>query len=182
MANKIGRIVLGIVILAAVVVGVYFILPGQVKNPLTAMLQSNFDGDNYTPITDALKNATIPKNKGVTFDSAMMSRTEHPAWTIKKIEVDDAGNGTYDVYADGYKCTVSMENETNDTGMVTFTNAHVQLVFHVTKQGSEIKVGDKVVEAGKPVEPAEINVATATYKKDDKDSYYQAALNVLAGK
>ena len=180
MANKIGRIVLGIIIIAGILVGGYFLLPGQVKNPLTAMLQDMTDA-NYAVITGALKSATIPKNKGVTFENAMINKTEHPAWTIKKISVDDAGNGSYDVYADGYKCTVSMENETNDTGMVTFTNAHVQLVFHVTKQGSEIKIGDKVVEEGKSAAPSEVNVNETTYKSTDKSSYYQAALNVLAG-
>ncbi|HBZ02665.1 MAG TPA: hypothetical protein DEO83_02480 [Lachnospiraceae bacterium] len=180
MANKIGRIVLGIIIIVGILVGGYFLLPGQVKNPLTAKLQDMTDA-NYAVITGAVKNATIPKNKGVTFDSAMTNKTEHPAWTIKKISVDDAGNGSYDVYADGYKCTVSMENETNDTGMVTFTNAHVQLVFHITKQGSEIKIGDKVVEEGKAAAPSEVNVNETTYKSTDKSSYYQAALNVLAG-
>ena len=166
MANKIGRIVLGIIIIVGILVGGYFLLPGQVKNPLTAKLQDMTDA-NYAVITGAVKNATIPKNKGVTFDSAMTNKTEHPAWTIKKISVDDAGNGSYDVYADGYKCT--------------FTNAHVQLVFHITKQGSEIKIGDKVVEEGKAAAPSEVNVNETTYKSTDKSSYYQAALNVLAG-
>ena len=179
MGNKIGRIVLGIIIIAGILVGGYYLLPGQVKNPITEKLQDMTD-DNYAVVTGAVKAATIPKNKGVTFESAMLKKTEHPAWTIKKISVDDAGNGSYDVYADGYKCTVSMENETNDTGMVTFTNAHVQLVFHVTKQGNEIKISDKVPEAGKTAAPAEVHVNETVYKSTDKSSYYQAALNVLA--
>ncbi len=178
MANKIGRIVLGIVIVCAIIVGVYFVLPGSVKNPLTAWIQNETDS-NYAPIVDALKGATIPKNKGVTFDSKV-SIMDGNAWTIKKIDVDDAGNGTYDVYADGYKVTVSMENETNDTGMVTFTNAHVRLTFHITKKGSEITIGDKEVVAGKAATPAELSVNETTYHSTDKDTYYQAALNCIA--
>ncbi|MBO4862802.1 MAG: hypothetical protein J5517_00400 [Eubacterium sp.] len=179
MANKIGRIILGIIILAAAFTGIYFILPGSIKNPLTAKFQEMTD-DNYSIIVDQMKQATIPKHKGVTYENAFINKTEHPAWTIKKISVDEAGNGAYDVYVDGYKCTVSMENETNDTGMMTFTNAHVQLIFHIKKQGNEIKIGDKVVEAGKNAIPDVINVAEATYNKGDKTSYFQGTLDVLA--
>ena len=179
MANKIGRIVLGIVILCAIAVGVYYILPGSIKNPLTATIQEMTD-DNYSIIVDQVKGSTIPKNKTVTYENAFINKTEHPAWTIKKISVDDAGNGAYDVYADGYKCTVSMENETNDTGMVTQTNAHVRLVFHINKQGNEIKIGDKIVMADKTCTPSEIHVNETVYMSTDKTSYFQGTLDVLA--
>ena len=179
MANKIGRIVLGIVILCAIAVGVYYILPGSIKNPLTASLQ-NMTDDNYAIIVDQVKATTIPKNKGVTYENAFINKTEHPAWTIKKISVDDAGNGAYDVYVDGYKCTVSMENETNDTGMVTQTNAHVQFIFRITKQGNELKIGDKIIEAGKTCTPSEVHVNETVYKSTDNTSYFQGTLDVLA--
>ncbi len=177
MANKIGRILIGIIVLAAIAVGIYYILPGNIKNPLTATLQSNTN-DNYAPIVDALKGATIPKNKGITYDSKI-SVQDSNAWTIKEISVDDAGNGSYDVYADAYKVTVSVENNTNDTGMVTHTNAHIRLTFHVNKNGSEIKIGDKVVEAGKAATPSEIDVAESHYTSSDE--YFQPILNCLAG-
>ena len=45
MGNKVVRVILGIVIVAAVLVGGYFILPGQVKWPLTSWFQMNFDSD-----------------------------------------------------------------------------------------------------------------------------------------
>ena len=176
MANKIGRILLGIIILAAIAVGVYYILPGSIKNPLTQTIQSNTN-DNYAPIVDALKAATFPKNKGVTYDSKLSTQDSN-AWTIKEISVDDAGNGSYDVYYDAYKITVSVENSTNDTGMVTHTNAHVRLTFHVKKQGSEIKIGDKVVEAGKAAAPSEIDVAESHYTSSDE--YFQPILDCLA--
>ena len=180
MANKIGRIILGIIIFGGILVGIYFILPGRYKNPLTASIQSATNS-NYDVIVNALKGSTIPKNKDKTFDAAMNAATVNPAWTIKKIAVDDAGNGAYEVYADGYKCTVSIENETNSDSMVTHTNAHVRLVFKINKKGNEITIGDSEVKAGSKAYPEQIEVDTTIYKKSDESTYYQKTLNFLAG-
>ena len=180
MGTKIARFVIGIIIIAAVVVGIYFVLPGQYKNPITAVLQSATDS-NYDTIVNTLKGSTIPKNKDVTFDKAMIAGTANPAWTIEKVSVDDAGNGTYKVYADGYKCTVTFENETNSDGMVTHTNAHIRLIFDVTKNGNEITIDKKTVTVGKEAKPTSIEVDTTVYNKDDKSTYYQKTLDFLAG-
>ena len=178
MANKIGRIILGIVIACAVIAGVYFVLPGQYKNPITQTIQMKTNS-NYSEIVDVLKSATIPKNKEKEFGAVFEAAVGNPAWTIKEISVDDAGNGSYDVYADGYKTTISFENETNDDGMVTHTNAHIRLIFHITKDGKEIKIGDDVIEAGKSAYPATIEVDESTYNESDKSTYYQKTLDCL---
>ena len=177
MANKIGRIVLGIIILCGLAVGIYFILPGSVKFPLKAKIQDSTD-DNYATIVNTVKAATVPKNKKVTYEQ-MMNVTDGPAWTIEKISVDDAGNGMYDVFCDGYKTTVSWENEHNDDSMVTHTDSHVRVIFHINKKGSEITIGKDVVEAGKVAYPETIIIDDYDYNRTDESSYYQSALNSL---
>ena len=66
MGNKIARVVIGILIACAVIVGVYFILPGSVKNPITAWLQNTTD-DNYIVIVTALQNSKVPKHKKISY-------------------------------------------------------------------------------------------------------------------
>ena len=180
MANKIGRIVLGIVIIAALLVGIYYILPGQYKNPLTASIQSATN-NNYSVIVDKVKASTIPKHKGVTYDSALNAKTRNLAWTIKKVNVDDAGDGLYDVYADGYKCTVTFENEATSDSMITQTNAHVRIVFQIQKKGSVLTINSKEIEKGSKCVPTEIHVNETVYKTTDDNNYFQACLDFFAG-
>jgi len=180
MGNKIARIILGIVIAVAVIAGIYFVLPGQYKNPITQTIQMKTN-KNYSEIVDVLKKSTIPKNKEKEFGSVFETAVGNPAWTIKEISVDDAGDGAYDVYADGYKTTITFENDTADDSMVTHTNAHVRLIFHITKKGKEISIGDKVIEAGTVAYPASIEVDEATYNESDSGNYYQKTLDCLVG-
>ena len=116
-----------------------------------------------------------------TNEDMMLSATGNPSWTIEELAVDDNGDGSYWVYADGYKTTVSFENEENSDGMITFTNAHVRLAFNVTKEGKDIKIGNKVIEPDKQIGPDHIEVATATYNSSTDASYYQAVLDALCG-
>ncbi len=178
MANKIGRVIIGIIILCAAAVVTYLVLPGSLKYPLTAKIQDSTD-TNYATIVNAVKSATVPKNKKVTFEQ-MMSVTDGPAWTIKKVSVDDAGNGMYKVFCDGYKTTVSWENENNDDSMVTHTESHVRIEFNINKNGSEITIGKDEVEAGKVAYPDTIIVDDYDYHKTDESEYYQRALTALA--
>ncbi len=181
MANKIGRIIIGIVIVAALAFVIYTVLPGQYKNPLKATLQSKTNS-NYEDVVGKVKGSLVYKNKDFTYEDMMISATANPAWTMEEISVDDNGNGAYDVYADGYKTTVSFENEDNSDGMVTHTNAHVRLTFHVTKDGSDVKIGDQVIEPDMQIAPEQIDVATSTYKKSDSSTYFQKTLDALCGK
>lgn len=182
MANKIGRIILWIVVIVGLAVVIYMILPGKYKNPLTAKIQDTIDGPTYKTLIGTIKDTTIPKNKKVTYDAAMKKSTEDSAWTYKKISVDDAGNGTYDVYCDGYNFTMTFEADDNDDSMITQTNAHVKLVFHVKKDGSTITVDSKEAVKGEKCTVSEVHVNETVYRPTDKDSnYFQKSLNSLAG-
>ena len=182
MINKIGRIILGIVIICGLAVGIYYILPGQYKNPLTAKIQESMDGANYNALIGTIKATTIPKNKGITYDAAMTKATQDAAWTYKKIAVDDAGNGSYDVYCDGYKYTMTFEADDNDDSMITKTNAHIRLVFHVKKDGSTITVDSKEAVKGEKCAASELHVDEEVYTPNNKDNtYYQKGLTALAG-
>lgn len=178
MGNKIFRIIIGIIVVVAVFAVIWLVLPGQYKNPILATYQSKTN-DNYDVVVGAVKNSLVQKNKKHTYDEMMLSATGNPSWTIEDMSVD--GNGSYIVYADGYKTTVSFENEENSDGMITFTNAHVRLTFNVTKEGDTVKIGKKVIEPDMQIAPDQIDVATASYNKTNDAVYFQAVLDALCG-
>ena len=181
MNNGAVRVVIGILIGCAILVGAYFILPGNLKNPITAFLEKTFEGDKYTTVIDPIKECTVPKHKKVTLDAAMQAATKNAVWTYKKTAVDKAGNGSYEVYCDGYKCTVSLENDQTADSMITHTNAHVRLTFYVEKNGTELKVGGKTVESGKKLYPDTVTIDQIGYSKNDQtNTYYQQTLDFLA--
>ena len=182
MGNKVARILLGIVIIIGVIVGGYFILPGSVHYPIKQFIQSKTN-DNYDKVIEPLKNASIPKNKGITFGEAFENNTDHSAWTIEESDVDEKGNGTYTIYADGYNITVGLEDMEQEDSIKTHTNAHFRCEFSVTKEGSTIKVGNKEIVEGKPIYPSYVDVEQDVYTSATKtNNYYQQALDVLAGK
>lgn len=179
MGTKVAKILLAIVFIAAAAVGIYFVLPAKYKTALIMTYQKTVD-DNYEPLVNAVKATTIPKNKDITYDDAIM-KMGNPAWTIEKHAVDENGDGEYYVIADGFNVTISMENETNDDGMMTFTDAHTRLMFLVIKNGDEITTSKKkVIEPEKPFTPERIIVDETTYYSTDKTEYFQGVLDVLA--
>ena len=135
MVNKIVRVVLGIIIAVAIIVGVYMILPGKYKMPLTETIQGITKSWSTEVITE-LKNAKVPNND-MTFGS-MMARYTSPAWTVSDDIVDDLGNGTMLIYADTYSCTVAMQSQMADDKNITFTNAHVRLIFDVKRENGKL--------------------------------------------
>ena len=164
MKNKVSRVIIGIIVVVGLLIGIYFILPGQVKMPLKETIQSitmKFSED----VTRTLKNATVPNNS-TTFGS-MMARYKGSAWTIGDKTVDAIGNGTMVVYADCFKCTVKMENQMTDDNSITHTNAHVRLTFDVTREG------EKVTKATLRT----VSVDQVEYDKDNP--YYQLALDSM---
>ena len=182
MGNKVARILLGIVIIVGILVGAYFILPGSVHYPIKAFIQEKTN-DNYSKVIDPLKAANVPKNKEFTFGDAFESNTEHAAWTIEESDVDDAGNGSYIIFADGYNLTVELESEENSDSLITRTNAHFRCRFDVTKEGSVIKVNNKEIQEGKPIYPSQIEVDQDVYSMTTTaNDYYQKCLNCLCGK
>ena len=182
MGNKVARVILGIVIIVGILVGAYFILPGSVHYPIKAFIQEKTN-DNYSKVIEPLKAAKVPKNKDFTFGDAFESNTEHPAWTIEESDVDDKGNGSYIIYADGFNITVALESEENSDGLITRTNAHFRCRFDVTKEGSVIKVNNKTMEEGKPIYPSQIEVDQDVYSHSNtSNDYYQKCLDSLCGK
>lgn len=181
MGEKVLRIILGIAIVGGLFTGLYFILPGEYQDPITAFGQKQLYGNAYTELTDLFKGCTVPKHKDVTWDAAMNGKTKNPVWLIKKAAVDDAGNGDYEVYCNGYKCTVSYESDENSDSMITHTNARVRLVFRVHKEGSKVVLDRKEVQAGKSAYPDEIRVEQTIYGKTANQSYYKQIMEFLAG-
>ena len=179
MANKIARIIFGIVLVVGLVIGIYFVLPGRYKNPITAKLQSSTDA-NYNLIINKVKATTVPKNKKKTYDAVMNKATKDFAWTIKKVAVNDAGDGTYEVYGDGYDTDISYQDNMSDDNIINHTKAHVRIMFKVEKKGTELTVDKKEVKAGEKLYPYKIEVDTYSFYKSDKTTYYQDILNGLS--
>ena len=63
--------------------------------------------------------------------------------------------------------------------MVTHTDSHVRIIFHINKQGSEITIGKDVIEPGKVAYPDTVHIDDYDYNRTDESSYYQRALNAL---
>ena len=180
MGNKVARILLGIAIAVGILVGGYFILPAKVHYPVKQFIQSHTN-DNYEKIIEPLKKGAIPKHKKETFGEAFERNTDGPAWTIEESDVDDKGNGTYVVYADGFNVTVSLEDEENSDSLITRTNSHFRCTFNVEKQGAEMKVNGKKMEEGKPIYPTTIDVDQDSYLVSNTvNDFYQQCLDYLA--
>ena len=135
MVNKILRVVIGIIIAVGLLIGIYIILPGKYKMPLTETIQGFTKSWSVDVIND-LKNAKVPNND-MSF-GAMLSRYSSPAWTIADDVVDDLGNGSMTVYGDTFDCTVAMASQMADDKNVTFTNAHVRLIFDVKRENGKL--------------------------------------------
>lgn len=173
MANKIGRIILAIVIVIAIALGVYAILPGQYKNPITQWWQTTSNEHDKTAI-DTLKSSEVPGHKGITFDKMMTSATANPAFTVKSSTVDkETGTGTLNINADGYKCTVEMNDVVNDDNAKTFTEAHLQLNFVVEMTNGKVT---KIQFPSLSLDETTYNEAETT---DNQNVYFKAALDQL---
>ena len=100
MLNKIIRVVLGIIIAAAILVGIYLVLPGQYKNPITEKLQG-ITKDWTTGVVEDIKNIKMPTSKELKLDKtfgAAFSQYNNPSWIVDNYEtVDDLGNGNMTV-------------------------------------------------------------------------------------
>lgn len=133
MVNKIFRVVIGILVIAGVIYGIYFILPGQYKGPIRQAIQEMIDSD-AKKLADEYRNAKVPKNDGVTFEKMMLSASASPSWYVKTIsEQADKVTGEYEVSVDGYKVTLEMPHENGQTNKQVYTNAHVKIVFNVSR-------------------------------------------------
>ena len=178
MGNKVARVLIGIVIAVAVIVGVYFILPGQMKNPLKSFLQSTFNSD-YKQIIESMKEAKIKGHKTVTYDEMMREDTSNVAWTVEKLDVDEAGNGEYFVYLDGYKLELELDNPLVDDKNKSYNRVHCRYWFRVKKDGSTLTVDKKEVTNDKGILPEQIEVENDMFHPDDSSNFYQDTIDTM---
>ena len=133
MINKIFRVVIGILVVIGIFFGIYTILPGQYKGPLRQVVQEAIDKDAKS-LADEYRNAQVPKHKGITFEKMMLAGSASPSWYVKTVtEQPDKVTGEYEVQVDGYKITLEMPHENGQSNSVVYTNAHVRIVFHVSR-------------------------------------------------
>lgn len=166
MVNKIFRVVLGIIVACGVLFGIYYVLPGQYKHPITQGIQQTFQSD-VAMLANTYKFMKVPEND-MTFEQMMKGATSGSCWVVTTVEADrSSGVGTYEVHAYGFKTTISMPKENGDEKMKTYTERPLEIVFFTTK-GADGKVtnsGYKVI-----------------IDNEEQNEYYrQAALNWLCG-
>lgn len=176
MANKIFRVILGIIIVCGVLFGIYYVLPGHFKNPITQAYQEATNKYASTAF-DTLKKAGVPKHEGVTFDSMMTNALGDHTWIIAPNGngVDkESGNGVMTVYCDGYKCDISIQDAKQTDTNNTYSQAHVRLVFNVTFTGGQI-TGIEFPQ----VEVDDTNVWVKGSSANDADTYYHETIDFL---
>lgn len=128
MFNKICKVVLGIVIAAVVLFGVYKILPGQFSGVIHQFFQELTD-KNAKKIIEVYSEANVPDHKGVTFKAMLVENGSNPSWYVE--EVSESA-GTYKVHANAYKVTLEMEKSDGGDSNKVYTRAHVEIVMDVT--------------------------------------------------
>ncbi len=142
MGNKVVRVILGIVIVAAVLVGGYFILPGQVKWPLTSWFQMNFDSDAAMVIEKGkllkptqLEDRDPDFKVDNTLDELLRSNSTGSSWYA---EVIDKETGKYVLHGHGYKVTVQYVKQNNDDTSMHYTNDHIEIYVNATIKNGEV--------------------------------------------
>ena len=133
MGNRIGRVVLGLIIGIAAIIGIYIILPGSVKNPMKEWFQKTFQSDTYA-VAEKYQNSKIP-NTDVTFGHAIESCGDGShAWFVDVIdESEDKKSGNYEVHSFATKVDIAMEQENGQDNLKSFSQATIEIVFNVRK-------------------------------------------------
>lgn len=133
MGNRIIRIILGIVIGIAALVGIYLVLPGNLKNPLIEFFQKTFQSKTYE-VTQYYKDQKVP-NLDMTFGDMVENAGDGSAWVTDVLsESEDGSTGQYEVHAYVYKVDIAMEQENGQENLMNYTQATVELRFGVKKQ------------------------------------------------
>lgn len=147
MANKIIRVVVGIVIAIGLLIGIYFILPGQYKWPITEAIQESTN-DQYLNMINTYKAAKVP-NTDVTFDQLLTTNCSNPAWHVEKV----VEGVSYQVIATGYKVDVQYVKELDPNSSIHYTNTSMKIVFDVTvKEDGSFKTNGYSVAYGDAVQ------------------------------
>ena len=140
--NNAIKTVIGILIVAAVLVGIFFILPGQVKSPLLQWYQTNFDdqaamviekGKNLKPVQLEEKDPDFKVDS--TLDELLRSNSTAVSWYAEAL---DKEAGRYILHANAYKVTVQYTKQNNDDTSQHFTNEHLELYINATIKNGEV--------------------------------------------
>jgi len=133
MGNRVIRVVLGIVLGLAALVGVYFILPGGIKHPIQEKLQSWFMKDKFETV-EYLKKQKVPGSEH-TFEEMIYGCGDHGSWYIDVSNVgDDGKSGDYEIHAYVTKVDVSMAQENGQENLKSYSQATVDIQFNVTRK------------------------------------------------
>ena len=133
MGNRIGRIVLGLIIAIAALVVIYLVLPGGVKHPMQEWFQKTFQSDTYA-IAEKYQQTKVP-NTDMTFGTmiANCSNGSH-AWVVDVLsEADDKSFGDYEVHAYVTKVDLSMDQENGQENLKSYSQVSVEILFAVRK-------------------------------------------------
>ncbi len=133
MGNRIGRIVLGIIIAIAALIGIYIILPGSVKHPLQEWFQKTFQSDTYA-IAEKYQQTKVPTTD-VTFGAMIENCGDGShAWVVDVLnEAEDKSSGDYEVHAYATKVDLSMEQENGQDNLKSFSQCNVEILLNVRK-------------------------------------------------
>ena len=170
MGNRVVRIVLGIVIGIAALVGIYLILPGNLKNPLLEFFQKTFQKDTYA-VSEYYMKQQVPK-QDITFGDMIANCGDGSAWVTDVLqESEDGSTGQYEVHAYAYKVDVAMDQENGQENLKNYTQATVEVRFQVKK----------VVEEG---QSKYVTTGYNVYVEEDfmDDFYKTQSLASMAGK
>jgi len=134
MGNRVVRIVLGIIIVIAALVGIYLILPGNLKYPLQEWFQKTFQKDTYA-VSEYYMKTKVP-NHDITFGDMIANCSNgSSAWVCEVLtESEDKSTGKYTVHAYAYKVDVAMEHENGQENLQSYSQAEVEVRFDVEKK------------------------------------------------
>ena len=140
MGNRLVRIILGIVIGIAALVGIFFVLPGNLKNPMIEFWQKTFQKDSYA-VAEYYQKQKVPKND-ITFGEMIANCSNgSSAWVVETLaESDDKTTGQYTIHAYVYKVDISMEHENGQENALSFSQAAVEVRFDVKKTAKDTYV------------------------------------------
>ena len=138
MGNRVIRIVLGIVLGLAALVGVYFILPGGIKHPIQEKIQSWFMKDKYEAV-EYLKKQKVP-NTEHTFEEMINGCGSSGSWYIEVANVgDDGKSGDYEIHAFVTKVDISVAQENGQENLKSYSQATVDIQFNLRRKVGEEK-------------------------------------------
>lgn len=133
MGNNVVRVVFGIIIGIVVLVVIWLVLPGNLKNPILEKFQSMFQKDKYE-VVEYLKKQAVPGADDVTFETLVDKAGGSGSWVIDVANVNDDGkSGTYEVHAYVYKVDISMAQENGQENRKSYTQCAVDIKFTVQR-------------------------------------------------